>query len=47
MRPLKDSLRKVGHRELLYFFGPNIEISVFIPENKAKDADRVIQKDLE
>jgi len=37
-------LRGYYHRALLYFFGPYIEISVFVPEEKAIEANDVIAK---
>ncbi len=37
-------LRGYYHRALLYFFGPYIEISVFVPEEKRTEANNVIAK---
>jgi hypothetical protein len=36
-------LRGYYHRALLYFFGPYIEISVLVPENRVTDAKNVIE----
>jgi len=40
-------LRGYYHRALLYFFGPYIEISVLVPENKITDAKEVIENYLD
>jgi preprotein translocase subunit SecY len=40
-------LRGYYHRALLYFFGPYIEISVLVPENKVAEASEVIQEYLD
>ncbi len=37
-------LRGYYHRALLYFFGPYIEISVFVPEERAIEANDIIAK---
>ncbi len=36
-------LKGYYHRALLYFFGPYIEISVFVPQDRAADAREVIE----
>jgi len=38
------SLRGYYHRALLYFFGPYIEISVLVPEDRVVDAREVVEK---
>jgi hypothetical protein len=35
------------HRALLYFFGPYIEISVLVPEDRTTDAKEVIENYLD
>jgi len=40
-------LRGYYHRALLYFFGPYIEISVLVPEDKMTDAKEIIETYLE
>jgi preprotein translocase subunit SecY len=40
-------LRGYYHRALLYFFGPYIEISVLVPEDKMTDAKEVIENYLD
>ncbi len=37
-------VRGYYHRSLLYFFGPYIELSAFVPETRATEANEVIQK---
>jgi hypothetical protein len=40
-------LRGYYHRALLYFFGPYIEISVLVPEDRVTDAKEVIENYLD
>ena len=40
-------LRGYYHRALLYFFGPYIEISVLVPEDRMTDAKEVIENYLD
>ena len=40
-------LKGYYHRALLYFFGPYIEISVLIPEDRVTDAKEVIENYLD
>ncbi len=40
-------LRGYYHRALLYFFGPYIEISVLVPEDRVLDAKEVIENYLD
>jgi hypothetical protein len=37
-------LRGYYHRALLYFFGPYIEISLLVPENKSREAAELIKQ---
>ena len=40
-------LRGYYHRTLLYFFGPYIEISVLVPEDRMTDAKEIIENYLD
>ena len=40
-------LRGYYHRALLYFFGPYIEISVLVPEDRMTDTKEVIENYLD
>jgi hypothetical protein len=42
-KELPSHLRRYYHRALLYFFGPYIEISVLVPEDRVLDARGVIK----
>ena len=44
---LSCCLRGYYHRALLYFFGPYIEISVLVPENRITEAKETIEKYLD
>ena len=37
-------MRGYYHRALLYFFGPYIEISLLVPEDKSREAEELIKQ---